>query len=240
MSFIPDHTNTCVDDTSIEIFNLKIQEPVTTLTDFLITVCCWYIFFRARKEVEKNHITELYLYFIFMMGLATLFGGVFGHALCYKLGVGFRLPGWIMSMVAVMLCERAAIMHTKKVMPAKVGKFFANANIVELILLITITCITLNFFFVEFHAFYGLLVVTGSFELYNYKKTKAASSKWILYSVAFSSVAAVAHIWKLSPHPWFNYLDLAHSIMCVSVFILYNGVRKITAEESTFVKQTTQ
>ncbi|MBC8048214.1 MAG: hypothetical protein H7Y00_15550 [Fimbriimonadaceae bacterium] len=227
MPFIPDHTNTCSDETNITIFDIKIQEPVTALTDFFITICCWYIFFRSRHEVQKNHVTDLYRYFFFMIGLSTLFGGIFGHVLCYRLGIAFKLPGWVFSMIAVMICERAAIMHTKKVMRPNVGKFFANANIVELVIMIIITCVTLNFFFVEFHAFYGLLIVTGSFELFNYIKTKEAASKWILISVAISCVAAVVHVAELSPHKWFNYLDAAHSIMCISAFVMYGGVKRI-------------
>lgn len=231
MSFIPDHTNTCVDETNITVFNILIQEPVTTITDFMITVCCWYVFLKSKHEISNHHSAQLYRYFFLLMGCSTLFGGVFGHALCYKLGVAYKLPGWITSMMAVMLCERAAIMHTRNVMPVSIGNFFMYANIVELLILITVTCITLNFFFVEFHALYGLLIVTGTFEFYIYRKTKNNASRWILYSVAFSSIAAVAHIWQLSPHRWFNYLDLAHTLMCVSVFILYNGVKKIQNEE---------
>jgi hypothetical protein len=165
------------------------------------------------------------------MGFATLFGGIFGHALCYRFGAGFKLPGWILSMTAVMLCERAAILHAGKQMPVQITKFFSSLNIAELILMITVTCSTLNFFFVELHAFYGLLIVTGIFELYNYSKTRSEASLRILCSVAFSSIAAVVHILQLSPYRWFNALDLAHSIMCISIFILFSGIKRIIFDQ---------
>ncbi len=226
MNFIPDHTNICNDETSIIVSGLKIQEPVTLLTDLFITVTCWIIFYRLKKEA-KGPVANLFRYFFLVMGMSTLFGGVFGHALCHLLSIAFKLPGWIMSMFAIMLCERSAIMHSRASMTPAVSRFLAYANIIELLIMLSVTCITLNFFFVEFHAFYGLLIVTGSFELYHYRKTKAASSKWILYSVCISAIAAIVHIGQLSPGKWFNFIDLAHCIMCISAYVMYIGVRKI-------------
>ncbi|MGZ4033495.1 MAG: DUF6962 family protein [Bacteroidia bacterium] len=227
MSFIPDHTNLCTDATSIMLFGTKIQEPMAALTDLLITAVCWYVFIRSKKEVEKNNVTTLFRYFFLVMGFSTLLGGICGHAFCYRLGIAFKLPGWIMSMFAIMLCERSAIMHIRKVVRFAVGNFLIVLNIVELIFMISIACITLNFFFVEFHALYGLLFITGSFELYNYRKTKDPASKWILYSVSIAFVAAVVNVAHLSAGKWFNNIDAAHTIMSVSAYVMYLGMKKI-------------
>jgi hypothetical protein len=212
----------------LTFWGVRIQEPITALTDLLITAVCWYLFAKLRPYKEKSRVYRLFQSFFFMMGLATLLGGIFGHAFNYAVGYLLKLPGWIASMFAVMLAERSAIIHSRPLMKLNIGNFFAVINIIELITLITLTCLTLNFFFVEFHAFYGLLIVFGCFETYVYLKTKDEGAKNMLISVGISAIAAAVHISHFSIHRWFNYLDLAHIIMCVSAFVLYNGVKKIT------------
>lgn len=206
---------------------ILIQEPVTTITDIFITIVCWFVFLRLKPFHNLSLVYRLFRYFFFMMGLATLLGGIFGHAFNYAVGYDLKLPGWICSMVAVMLAERSSIFHAKPYMKKQVGELFSVVNIVELATLITAVCVTLDFLFVEAHAFYGLLIVFGSFEFYVYRRTKNQGSKYLLYSVGISAIAAFVHISFLSIHPWFNYLDLAHCLMCVSAYVLYVGVTKL-------------
>ncbi|MBK8487224.1 MAG: hypothetical protein WAU21_07950 [Chitinophagales bacterium] len=228
MSFIPYQTELCNNETNIYIYNVLVQEPVTAITDILITIIAWRIFFKSKKELTPTLSNQLYRYFFFMIGLATLLGGVFGHALCYRLGIGWKLPGWITSMFAIMLIERAAIMHVLPQMPKSLHKILPILNFVELAIMITTAVVTLNFFWVEFHAFYGLGIVVGSFELINYKKTGNQASKWILIAVGISLIAAFVQIAKIHINdPWFRAVDFAHVIMCVTSVILYKGVRLI-------------
>ncbi|MEA2106205.1 MAG: hypothetical protein U9P82_05730 [Bacteroidota bacterium] len=54
-----------------------------------------------------------------------------------------------------------------------------------------LTFLTLNFFFVEIHSAYGLLVIVASFNLFVYTKTKAKESKLFLIAVGFSAIGAL-------------------------------------------------
>lgn len=194
----------------------------------MITAVTWFLFFKAEKEFSKNSATKYYRYFFLVIGMATLLGGIFGHALCYKLGLGWKLPGWIISMIAIMLAERGSIMHAMPSMSKNIGRFFAMFNILELCILIVLAVLTLNFFWVEFHALYGLGIVVGSFELFHYIKTKSVASLWILFSVGVSFIAAFVQIVNFDIYyPWFRSIDFAHIIMCITSFTMFNGIRKI-------------
>ena len=228
MSLIPFQTELCNDATNILIHNVIIQEPVTTITDLIITAFTWTIFFNARKNLTPNRSNRLYRYFFFMIGLATLLGGIFGHAFCYRLGIGWKLPGWIISMIAIMLVERAAIMHVLPIMPPVFRKILPALNLVELTIMITTAVITLNFFWVEFHAFYGLGIVVGTFEMINFIKTRNAASRWILTAVGISLSAAAVQLLHIDMHdPWFRDVDFAHVVMCITSVVLYKGVKLI-------------
>lgn len=230
LSVFPYQTQPCDDQTSVEVFGRIIHAPVTAGTDLLITVTCWSIFFISRKQLQTTFLNQHYRLFFFIMGLATMLGGVFGHAMC-NLGVHWKLPGWICSMLAVMLVERSAILHAADVLSKKLLRFFIVMNIIEICLMIFLSVYSLNFFFVEFHACYGFIIVFGSFETYRFLRTGSQASKRLLYGVAIAVLAAVIHIAELSVSAWFTHADIAHILMCIAACVWYLAIRKMPEEE---------
>ena len=63
------------------------------------------------------------------MGIATIVGGVVGHAFLYATGMYGKIPGWYLSMAAVAFFERAAIRHGRKILPYSIGRFFSVVNL---------------------------------------------------------------------------------------------------------------
>lgn len=234
---------------SIFIQNIRIDEPVTTLTDLMVSAVCFYAFFKLNKIPLHNKV-HLYLrYYFLSMGIATAIGGIVGHGFLYLFDtqwhspeslVNFigkifgkdllkdvanpwKLPGWLTSMFSIALVERAAIEYARPLIKNKVGKFFAWLNVIELIIFVTITFITLNFFFVEIHSAYGLLVVVTSFNLYVYLKTKTKGSKLFLIAVGFSAIGALFFMNQWGISPWFNHFDISHIFMTFSALYFYKG-----------------
>ncbi|HEY9113557.1 MAG TPA: hypothetical protein VIN10_02590, partial [Bacteroidales bacterium] len=85
------------------------------------------------------------------------------------------------------------------------------------------TFTTLNFFFVEAHAAYGLLIVVFSFSLVVYLKTKSKGSRFFLMAVAFSAVGALIFMNKLGISIWFNHFDISHIFLAFSAWFFYKG-----------------
>ena len=213
-----------LEKTFIELFGLKILEPVTTATDLLVSAVCFYAFLNIHKSTKRGRIFFLFKYYFLSMGIATAYGGIIGHALLYLFSFEWKIPGWIISMFSIALIERATIMHAMPLLKPTIGNFFSVLNILEFIILVCIVLYTLNFFFVETHAFYGLMIVVASFELYVFLKTKDSGSRILLYAVFISAVAATVHLTKFSPHQWFNYLDLSHVLMALAAYAFYRGI----------------
>ena len=213
--------------TSIYIFGLEVMEPVTTATDLLVSGVCLYAFFKIRTAKSTIRSLQLLKYYFLLLAISTAYGGIIGHSLQNVLGFGWKVPGWISSMISIALIERAAILHAQPILRPGLGRFFAILNIIELIALISIVTITLNFFFVEVHAAYGLLVIVSSFEFFIYQKTKNEGSGLLLIAVAISALAATVHLTKFTIHTWFNHLDLSHIFMAVAAYVFYRGAIKI-------------
>ncbi|MDA3780273.1 MAG: hypothetical protein PF487_08690 [Bacteroidales bacterium] len=216
---------------AIEIFGIQILEPVTTLTDLIVSFICYYSFIKLNKMNKSNKVILYFKYYFLSMGIATTIGGLIGHGFLYLFSFAWKLPGWITSMFSVALVERASIEHSKKLFKPIVGKVFKIVNIVELFTFITITLFTLNFHFVEIHSAYGLMFVVFSFHSYIYYKTKDKGSKIILIAVGITALSAIVYLSEFSIHKWFNYNDLSHILMSISAFTFYKGAINLNFEK---------
>jgi len=211
--------------TTIEIFGVKVMEPMATLTDLLVAGVCFYAFVKLHKSRSRETSVVYFKYFFLCMAVSTTLGGLIGHAFLYALGFSWKLPGWVVGMSSVAFMERAAIKQARPVMRKGINDFLAWMNIVELVGFICIAFYTLNFFFVEIHATYGLMVVFV-LESFVYNKKKDKASRYILYGVGVSAIAALVHIAKFSLHTWFNYIDLSHVFMAIGSYLFYLGADK--------------
>ena len=166
-------------------------------------------------------------YFLLVMGLATIIGGVLGHGFLYVTGMAGRLPGWFLSMLAVALMERAAIIHTRPLVKPWAGNLLSILNYIELIVLSSLTFTTLDFLYVEIHATYGLLFVVFMLELYVYRRSKDSSGPYLFLGTAFGVLAIIVHELQWGINFWFNYNDVTHVIMLPSVWFYYKGIDRM-------------
>ncbi len=215
--------------TSISIFNIRIDEPVTTLTDILVSVICFYAWHKLRKKAKGNQVTGLFTGFFFLMGIATLIGGVIGHAFLYALSFSWKLPGWLLSMVSINLLERAVIKYSDPLMNPAFSKFFSRFNVLELLVFAGLAFGTLNFEFVEVHSAYGIMVVVFGFALFNFfKGNREAEVMLLVGGVICALIAAVIFTMRLSIHQWFNYIDISHVFMAFTAVFFYKAAAKIS------------
>ena len=212
---------------SVELFNIRIDEPVTTITDLIVSAVCFYAFYKLHKIPVKNSVHRNLKYYFLSMGIATLIGGLIGHGLLYLFTFAWKLPGWLTSMFSIALLERASIMYAKPLIKSKIGNFFAWMNLIELTTFVIITFSTLNFFFVEVHSAYGLLIIVTSFNLVVYRKTKSEASKLFLIAVGITSISALIFMNEWGISKWFNHFDISHILMAISAFIFYKGSLKM-------------
>lgn len=213
--------------TTINILGIRIDEPVVTLTDLLVSVLCFIFAYKIHKSGKKERTFLYFKIYFFTMGIATFLGGVIGHAFLYAFSFYWKLPGWIMSMISIMFLERAVIEHTRIYLKTTVVKVLGVINIVEFITFLTLTIATLDFFFVEFHSGYGLMFVVLSLEGFLFLKTKNQAGKYMLAGVGFAALAALFFMTKMSPHRWFDYLCVSHVFMAIAATFFYYGTVNI-------------
>lgn len=208
----------------MQLFGIKILEPSTVLTNLFIAAACFYAHTHMRKKgLTQSAPHRLMSLFFLLTGIATIVGGVVGHAFLYATGIYGKIPGWYISMAGVAVFERAAIIHSRPLMNKQIGQFFSWFNYVEILTFMSLSLITLRFLFVIMHAMYGLLIVVFCFELYVYSKTKDAALKHIFFATAWGLAALLCHAYQLSLHYWFNYNDVSHLAMVASIIHYYKA-----------------
>jgi hypothetical protein len=219
------------DKTSIQIFGIKILEPIDSITDIFVTIACLWAFIKISKTGRKEKTFLFFRMYFIIMGIATLLGGLIGHAFLYKFSYVWKLPGWITSMFSIMFVERASIEHTRLVFKPLVIKILGVINILELLTFITLTSYFLDFGFVEFHSGYGLMFVVLSLQTYLFYKNRNQASKTIIIGIIIAAIAALIYMNELSIHRWFNHLALSHTLMAVGAVVICKGVLKIDMEK---------
>jgi hypothetical protein len=215
---------------SIEILGIRVDEPVTSLTDLAVSTVCFYAFARLSRLNIRNKVQLFLKYYFLSMGLATAIGGIIGHAFFYHFSFYWKLPAWLTSMVSVALLERAAIEYARPIIRPSVGRFFGWINIIELVTFMAITFTTLNFFFVELHVVYGFGVVVLGFSLFVYRKTRAPGAFKFILAIASAGGAMLFYTTKWGFGPWFIHLDISHSFMTLSAYWFYRGAMDVVKE----------
>ena len=223
----------------IELLGIRLQEPVATITDLIVTVVCFYAYWKLGKDGKPGRTIYFKRVYFLLMGLATLFGGLIGHGFQYAFGFKWKLLGWITSMLAVMLIERSAIEYTLNLIPRRTHRFLLWLNIFELIIIMFLTIYYLNFKFVEFHAVWGFMVVVFSFHLFTFIKTKDEGSRWMLYGIIVLAGAMFVFNYPVSPHIWFNHIDLSHVLMAIASILFLKGALKFGEPPKNPKKKTT-
>jgi len=217
---------------SISLFGIRIDEPVNTLTDLIVSAVCFYAFYKlTKRNLSGKTLLYLRMYFL-LLGTATLFGGLVGHGFLYLFTFAWKLPGWIISMLSVAFIERSAIEYARPYIKPQVGKFFLVLNIIELLTVMTITIYTLNFRWVELHSSYGLLAIVLPFHAWIWYKTRDRGSFIILFAVMIASIAALIFMNQISLHTWFNYIDISHVLMAVAAYFFYKGALQLTQKSN--------
>ena len=207
----------------IYIGSLKIQEPITVLTDVLVACVCVFAFIKTKTK-QSNKGVQLYRWFFLTTGISTLVSAIIGHAFLYQWGFSAKIYGWVTGIVSVAFGQYAALYHTKETIGEKWFSALFWMNAFEICLALVLVFVVFSFVVVEVHSAIGLICSVTILEYINYKRTKSVLSKYMIFGVGIAVLAVLCHVFKLVISVWFNHMDLSHIIIALSVYMMYKGV----------------
>jgi len=208
---------------SIEILNLRIDEPITTVTDLLFAAVCFYAFFQIRRMEYTGRVKWYFKYYFLTLGLGASCGGILGHAFLYRLSAEWQLVSWVFTLVSVALISHAVIELAKPLVKPWFTKWAGRINLLILAIAMFFTIWTLAFSSVKYYSIFGLLVVVGSLSYYIYTKTRKRGVVLMMAAIGIGFISALVFSFEWGLSPWFNHSDISHVILSFSAFGMYKG-----------------
>lgn len=212
---------------SVEIWNTRIDEPITTATDIIFAAVCLYAFFQIRKLDYKNKVKKYFSYYFLVLGLGVIAGGLLGHAFQYRLAEAWKLVSWVLILGSVALISIALIELAKSLVKPVVARVFSLFNILIFVLALFFTLWSMAFTPVKYYMIFGMVGMVGSLCYFIYRKTGSRGVLVLMGAVGIGILSAIIFSFEWGLSPWFNHNDISHVILSFSAFGIYKGVALI-------------
>jgi hypothetical protein len=208
---------------SIEVLSIRIDEPITTMTDLIMAAICFYAYFRIKQIGSTVRIKRYFKYYFLTLGVATLAGGLLGHAFLYSLSPIWKLVSWIFTLLSVAILSHALIELSKPLLKPGFSKMVSRINILILSLALLYTLYTLAFSAVKYYTIFGMFMVVGSLSYVIYQKTEMRGVLKVITGVSVGLLSAIIFSFEWGLGPWLNHNDISHLILSFSAISVYQG-----------------
>lgn len=214
---------------SVELLDITITDPITSVTGLMITVLCGVFCYRMRHFNFKDPILLYMFAFQALLGLSSFFGALFGHAFQHNLGVAWKIPGWQLGMYAAFCIAQATLLRLYGNKEKDRYRKITRINTLLLCLCAIMNLIQLKLAWVEVYTAIGLVgfMVTGEYMIF--KKGAQKISRLMMSAVVPMLFAVTFHLLKCSISIWFNYFDMAHIFMCATAWYFYRAAQEQSA-----------
>ena len=208
-------------DTTIYIGKIAIHEPVGVFTDCIIMILCMF-FYKNLSPINK--VIQYWRLFFLFLGFSTIVGAC-SHAFfaihqgwAYK---SFWLPMQLINGIAVYFAQKATLISVLK--NSKYYKFWKWFYILQFITYCILLFSIQKYLVTVIENLIGLVpIMIIHFEA----KKKERYYTWIGFGISISFIAGVVHATKASLHAYFNYNDIAHIIIMISLSVIYLGLKR--------------
>lgn len=208
---------------SIEILNIRIDEPVTTLTDLLFAAACFFASYKIWKYKASGRIEKLFTFYFLTLGMGAAFGGVICHAFLYGLSDPWKLVSWIFLLISVACIVQALALLLKPLVRSRISFVVTGLNILFLFTAMFFTVRFVDFSAVKFYYILGMALICGPISIYVYQRTRNRGGLLMMCGIGLALPTAFIFSYKLGISPWFNHNDISHIILTLSVLIIYRG-----------------
>jgi len=208
---------------SIEVLNIRIDEPITLITDLLLSAICFYAYFQIRRLDYTSRGKWYFKNYFLLLGLGAMTGGLLGHAFLYRLSDAWKLVSWILTIGSVTLMIQALLEVSRPYIKKGIARIISRFNLLLFALALFFTLWTMAFSPVKYYTTFGMVVVVGSLCYYIYQKTRSKGTLILMGAVLLGFISALIFSFEWGLSPWFNHRDISHVILSFSAYYMYKG-----------------
>lgn len=208
---------------SIEILNLRIDEPVTSLTDILLAVICLSAYFRLRKLERAPNKAGYFRFYFLILGVSAFTGGLLGHAFQYCLAEDWKLISWTLTLASVAWMVQSLLRPAAPFLRRSMVRMISLLNILTFLAALIWALRTIDFDPVKYYSVFGLVLLTGFISIHLYRQTGNRGVLFLMGGVGLGFVSAITFSLQWGFSHWFNHRDVSHMILCFSIYLVYRG-----------------
>lgn len=207
--------------TEIEVGGVIIRDPVTAITNIGIFITGLACYLKLRKQ-SLTHPNKNWIHFFLFVGISSLVG-VIVHGFSYYTvpETHFRI-WWAMGVLQGIGISMAQFGWASNVF-RKFRMGVAVFCIIQFILFAVFLYIYGTFEVAKIHVGLGLVPILIHYIYVGMKGYKAEIL--VATGIGISALTAIVHSMKLSLGMWFNYNDIAHVLIIMSLIVMYKGVK---------------
>jgi hypothetical protein len=217
--------------TSTHIFGFNLLEPVTVLTNVLISAFCLYFYLKLNHLGNQPKLKKYWRLFFLFFGISAILGGIahgfkpyFEPLIFYYVWLSMNLTGLVIAYY--LLCTNLEFAKLEK---QKKQILYALILFIT-VLFSVITLTTNNFLSVKING--GIAVIISLITHFQTYRKGMPGSGYISFGFAFSLLSIVVHSAQFSISEWFNYKDISHVIMNISLYFIFVGVTRKLGNDS--------
>lgn len=219
-----------IQETNILLSGIRIDEPVTVLTNLILSVFSFYFYFHLGKlkTIGTNLSKYWRLFFLFIAIANTIaafthgFKSYFSKEDYYYVWMIMNMAGIPASYFLLLTnLESASITQRLKTNLQFIAALLTISLVIFMYLINDISLVKVNA---------GLVILITLFaHLITYRKG-LPGSKLILRGFIVSILTLFVHTMRLSIHDYLNYKDISHIIMNIGLYIIFLGVVEVFLE----------
>lgn len=209
--------------TYFDLLGCRIAEPVTVLTDILLSVFCFYFYNKLHVAKHQTELGKYWRFFFLFIGLSTFIGAV-AHGLKEYMPQGlFHMVWMTMNLISIpssyyLLKVTITLSHFTE----EKKKNLSSISLVGMCFLGLFTIIYNQFDIIKINA--AVVILLTLVRHYHSYKRGYTGCGYIFFGFAFSLLSVIVHSLKISYSEWFNFKDISHVIMNISLYIIFTGV----------------
>jgi hypothetical protein len=221
---------------TIYVCNFEWREPVTTLTDLLVSMVAFYGFVKYwHHQGNKNKSFLYFKYYLlcFTVGMAS--AALLGHGLQAYVGPEYKRIGWICSAIGLFLFGLGSIKEIEYSISKTVKQIILFLFIIQFMLfvLLMVNPNTSNFVTAQLSSTISLIGFILPIHLYNFIKNKNQASFIVIAAISYSVLPAFVYNYQLSFNNWFNYHDISHVLMAIFMLFMIKGTFKLSTQKKS-------
>jgi hypothetical protein len=218
---------------SVAFGSIVLYEPVTFLTNLILTLSCLLFARQLQRMPNQDERTKGFYWFFTAMSFSFLMGGLAHLLYDYFDFYAWRRPSFIFTGLAVF----AAQMSVRGQFPASSRKVLSLFFSFEFLVYTWFILFKCDFLWLKINSTFGITVFVIGSQLYSFYKEKDRRGLYIAAGLVLNILALPIHGFKLHLHPvYFNHNDLAHLLMMFCFYLMFMGARGLNLPKLIRVK----